>query len=428
MEERTFNSERRSVYMARDDFSADVKDHLAKRVGMVCSNPGCGQPTSGPRDDPNKSVNIGVAAHVTAASPGGMRYDSSLTSEQRCDIENAIWLCQNCAKLVDNDDGRYTVELLRLWKKAAEEQARRAIDSPQRETEPASKRRLAIVAASIVVLPTLAVSAALLLPTNEPPRARIFPNTTHPRILKACEQMVGNELRPWEELHNPGERAALLDFTDRFAHCPIPFARQDLLTRSAGTVLDLDIRRGVNSRQLIVRDVVIEVSEFHSPAPTFFVGLGRREKPAIAVELRNLRAPLPWTFHAGWFAPSVNGPYRKFEEQQLCVNEMDWETFLLRLVTKDRGVYRFTIDVTLQQDDDLPETIRVTPAPLTVAFFERPHENHPDFKFLHEHYRSKGGLMWQMDSESAGPDRSDFGSCVQDTQQVPRKLARPNTK
>jgi hypothetical protein len=37
----------------------------------------------------------------------------------------------------------------------------------------------------------------------------------------------------------------------------------------------LDIRRGVNSRQLIVRNVMIEVSAFHSLAPPFFLGLGR---------------------------------------------------------------------------------------------------------------------------------------------------------
>jgi hypothetical protein len=33
----------------------------------------------------------------------GPRYDPVLTVEQRCSVANGIWLCQNCAKLIDND-------------------------------------------------------------------------------------------------------------------------------------------------------------------------------------------------------------------------------------------------------------------------------------------------------------------------------------
>jgi hypothetical protein len=53
----------------RDDFSLTTKELLAKRVGYLCSNPKCQQPTSGPQEDPSKAVNIGVACHITAASP-----------------------------------------------------------------------------------------------------------------------------------------------------------------------------------------------------------------------------------------------------------------------------------------------------------------------------------------------------------------------
>src|SRR5437899_8109263 len=55
----------------RDEFSVGTKELLAKRVGYRCSNPECRQPTSGPQEDPAKVVNIGVAAHITAASPDG---------------------------------------------------------------------------------------------------------------------------------------------------------------------------------------------------------------------------------------------------------------------------------------------------------------------------------------------------------------------
>ncbi len=109
--------------MARDDFSETVKKNLALRVANVCSNPDCGAATSGPHEDPAKSVNLGVAAHITAASPGGPRFDPSLTLEQRSSAENGIWLCQNDGKLVDSDEGRFSVALLRNWKATAEREA-----------------------------------------------------------------------------------------------------------------------------------------------------------------------------------------------------------------------------------------------------------------------------------------------------------------
>lgn len=87
----------------RDDFSPEVKDLLAKRVGMRCSNPNCRQPTSGPQEDPKKVLNIGVASHITAAARGGPRYDARMSSQERKSEANGLWLCQNCGKLVDND-------------------------------------------------------------------------------------------------------------------------------------------------------------------------------------------------------------------------------------------------------------------------------------------------------------------------------------
>jgi hypothetical protein len=114
--------------MNRDDFSLQTKETLAKRVGMICSNRNCRQPTSGPQVDPQKAINVGVAAQITAASPGGPRHDASFTNEQRQSVENGIWLCQNCAKLVDNDPVRYTVDLLQKWKALSEAAALLAIE------------------------------------------------------------------------------------------------------------------------------------------------------------------------------------------------------------------------------------------------------------------------------------------------------------
>lgn len=96
---------------------------MALRVSHLCSNPKCGKPTAGPQQDSTKAMNIGVAAHITAASPDGPRYDNSLTPEQRRHPDNGIWACQSCGRLIDNDKQRYTVHMLRQWKKDAEARA-----------------------------------------------------------------------------------------------------------------------------------------------------------------------------------------------------------------------------------------------------------------------------------------------------------------
>jgi len=105
----------------RDEFPLAIVNVLAKRVANICSNPDCRQQTSGPHTDDSKALNTGVAAHITAASPGGARYDASLTPEERKSATNGIWLCQTCGKLVDNDEVRYPISRLRQWKQRSEE-------------------------------------------------------------------------------------------------------------------------------------------------------------------------------------------------------------------------------------------------------------------------------------------------------------------
>jgi hypothetical protein len=111
----------------RDEFPEQIRRALALRVGYRCSRPECGALTSGPQDDESKAVNVGVAAHITAASQGGPRFDPRLTPEERAAPANGIWLCQNCAKLVDSDLPRFTIELLQRWKIDRKAQARRDV-------------------------------------------------------------------------------------------------------------------------------------------------------------------------------------------------------------------------------------------------------------------------------------------------------------
>ena len=61
--------------------------------------------------------------HITAAAPGGPRYDASLTREERRHQSNGIWLCQIHAKQIDDDEKAFKVETLKAWKEKAEGEA-----------------------------------------------------------------------------------------------------------------------------------------------------------------------------------------------------------------------------------------------------------------------------------------------------------------
>jgi hypothetical protein len=53
--------------------------------------------------------------------PGGPRYDPSQTEAVRHSAENGLWLCENCASLIDKDDGRaFPASELAAWKVASE--------------------------------------------------------------------------------------------------------------------------------------------------------------------------------------------------------------------------------------------------------------------------------------------------------------------
>lgn len=111
----------------RDDFSKQTKELIAARAGYLCSNPECKRPTRGAASCHDGYVNVGVAAHITAASAGGPRYDPNLSTGERQGPLNAIWLCQTHAKLIDSDSKHFTVEELRKWKQVAERQSFLAI-------------------------------------------------------------------------------------------------------------------------------------------------------------------------------------------------------------------------------------------------------------------------------------------------------------
>lgn len=102
-----------------NDFNKTTVDILAKRAGQVCSK--CKRHTSGGNSAPTKVIIVGDAAHIEGAQSTSARYNSRMTSEERSDIKNGIWLCKTCHKEIDDDPIKYTMETLKKMKKDHEE-------------------------------------------------------------------------------------------------------------------------------------------------------------------------------------------------------------------------------------------------------------------------------------------------------------------
>ena len=114
----------------RHEFNSGTKTLLAKRSGFQCAI--CQAVTVGPSAESVDSItNIGVAAHITAAAPGGSRYDESLTPSERSGIRSGIWLCQNHAKLIDSDQATWTVSKLHDIKSRHEAYITRSLGIPR---------------------------------------------------------------------------------------------------------------------------------------------------------------------------------------------------------------------------------------------------------------------------------------------------------
>ncbi len=102
----------------RDNFTSQIIDALKKRAAFICSNPDCKKMTVGPSEESDeKVIYFGRAAHICAASENGPRFDKNMTPEQRSSITNAIYLCSNCADMIDDNKGLdFKPETLQQWK------------------------------------------------------------------------------------------------------------------------------------------------------------------------------------------------------------------------------------------------------------------------------------------------------------------------
>lgn len=130
----------------RDDFPPHIREKAAKRVGYLCSHPDCHKLTIGAAETANDATaSVGIAAHVCAAAPGGPRYDTSMTAEERKSIDNCIWLCGSHSIIIDRDPVKYPKELLRQWKQDAETYAAYMVESQKNILEEIQKNNFDIV-------------------------------------------------------------------------------------------------------------------------------------------------------------------------------------------------------------------------------------------------------------------------------------------
>ena len=121
-----------SFHEKRNDFPHKIVEISKQRAAYICSNPECKVMTVAPSfEEESKVQYIGIVAHISAASIGGPRYDDNISSDTRMSISNAIFLCNNCATMIDKNKGRdYSEDKLKKWKEDHEEWVKSNLNKP----------------------------------------------------------------------------------------------------------------------------------------------------------------------------------------------------------------------------------------------------------------------------------------------------------
>lgn len=253
----------------RDNFSQKVIDTLKSRVANRCSNPACRVPTTGPTTDPEKVNNIGVAAHICAASPGGPRYDATMTQDERKNIENAIWLCSNCSTDIDRDVSLYDIDLLQSWKITAEETARLELGKKL----PSHQDTVNIVAAALTGLPSTFIPEAI------------------PNVCKASEKALENlDPRFMVKAEYNNNQTSFSIFAKERVHCKLnirddykkEFSEKYNQLINHGESLEID-RRAVN---ITGSELLQSISSGHEKG-TFLISSGLRKAAIQKIWLIN---------------------------------------------------------------------------------------------------------------------------------------------
>ncbi|MDD2857213.1 MAG: hypothetical protein PHU75_00910 [Candidatus Nanopelagicales bacterium] len=98
------------------------------RSGNRCAYPDCRAELVFDADaEGDQPKVVGKVAHIAAASPGGPRYDASMTDAQRSSAENLIYLCGPHHDAVDSQLDKHTVKYLHDAKVTHESAVARAV-------------------------------------------------------------------------------------------------------------------------------------------------------------------------------------------------------------------------------------------------------------------------------------------------------------
>jgi hypothetical protein len=101
----------------RINFPIKVRRVIAERSAYRCSFPECYRLTIGPGASDAEVSCTGVASHIYSASPGGPRGSAGLSPLEVKAPANAIWLCGEHARQVDNNRGiKFPAPLLLSYK------------------------------------------------------------------------------------------------------------------------------------------------------------------------------------------------------------------------------------------------------------------------------------------------------------------------
>jgi len=113
---------------SRDRVSSAQEKVVIARSGNRCAYPDCGLGlTIDPKGSGDQPKATGKVAHIAAASPGGPRYDASMTPAQRGSAANLIYLCGPHHDAVDTQLEYHTLVFLVNAKRSHEEAVARAI-------------------------------------------------------------------------------------------------------------------------------------------------------------------------------------------------------------------------------------------------------------------------------------------------------------
>ncbi|WP_375001127.1 ABC-three component system protein [Aeromicrobium sp. CTD01-1L150] len=112
----------------RPHVSPRIEKNLALRNGNACAYPKCGDALTFEAAHPeDESKVVGKVAHIAAASPGGPRYDASMTDAERSSIDNLIFLCGTHHDAIDNQLHFHTTQYLLGAKRNHEALVRRSV-------------------------------------------------------------------------------------------------------------------------------------------------------------------------------------------------------------------------------------------------------------------------------------------------------------